>query len=294
MAAQWRNGGAKITRPAMNLMLRDAGILYAGRCARNCPGSEGATLEIAKPRCGGGACIPAMMPEESWGVAAPSSLTSPRLSSPFAGRARGASECRRAGLPTGADRMSEEASSRGADYDRGYQICMNALERAGDRWAVHRFRVMSRKLRDRLSDSDFESPIEASLGLALLAEFAVFSGLHIDYWPGWKVCPDDDEAADNCVLISPQALVGKYRVDILLVAKYRGIGPKYVAVECDGHDFHEKTRAQASRDKSRDRFIQSKGLPVFRFTGSEIWRDANGCAREVYDFLLRSFQKTSE
>jgi hypothetical protein len=33
-------------------------------------------------------------------------------------------------------------------------------------------------------------------------------------------------------------------------------------VECDGHEFHERTAEQASWDKRRDRMIQSLGVPV--------------------------------
>jgi very-short-patch-repair endonuclease len=52
-------------------------------------------------------------------------------------------------------------------------------------------------------------------------------------------------------------------------------------VECDGHDFHEKTKEQARRDKQRDRFLQSRGYKVLRYTGSEIWADPTECSDEI-------------
>jgi hypothetical protein len=58
-----------------------------------------------------------------------------------------------------------------------------------------------------------------------------------------------------------------------------------VIVECDGHDFHERTKEQAAKDRSRDRRMQAEGYKVFRFTGAEIWADAVGCAREVFDLF---------
>ena len=76
----------------------------------------------------------------------------------------------------------------------------------------------------------------------------------------------------------------KFRVDFILMAM-DGEFTKCAAVECDGHDFHEKTKAQAAYDKQRDRFFTRKGLPVFHYTGSEIWNDAYRCAREVFDYL---------
>lgn len=59
-----------------------------------------------------------------------------------------------------------------------------------------------------------------------------------------------------------------------------------IAVECDGHDFHERTKEQAARDKSRDRALQAAGWRVLRFTGSEIWADPRKCAGEVHRMVL--------
>jgi very-short-patch-repair endonuclease len=56
-----------------------------------------------------------------------------------------------------------------------------------------------------------------------------------------------------------------------------------VVVECDDHEYHERTKQQAIRDKTRDRAFQAQGFQVLRFTGSEIWRDALKCAAEVFN-----------
>jgi very-short-patch-repair endonuclease len=80
----------------------------------------------------------------------------------------------------------------------------------------------------------------------------------------------------GCVF--PQVTIGDYRVDFL-VLHLEGIeGLGGVVIECDGHDYHERTKEQAARDKARDRDLQEQGYKVFRFTGSEIWRDTIGCA----------------
>jgi len=95
----------------------------------------------------------------------------------------------------------------------------------------------------------------------------------------------------------PQSSIGGYRVDFLLVIWICCVecrDPECVehrvciAVECDGHDWHERTPEQAQRDKSRDRQIQGSGIPVLRFTGQEIWRDADRCASEVICTLDRA------
>lgn len=76
----------------------------------------------------------------------------------------------------------------------------------------------------------------------------------------------------------PQYVVPPYRVDFML----EGTGKtKGVAIECDGHDFHERTKEQAEKDRSRDRDLTLQGYQVLRFTGSEIYRDAWKCAGQI-------------
>ncbi|MCX6922700.1 MAG: DUF559 domain-containing protein [Verrucomicrobia bacterium] len=103
--------------------------------------------------------------------------------------------------------------------------------------------------------------------------------------------------------IRPQSHVGEHRVDFLL--SYYGTDfvrsnvrekcagdewqevriDKKMIVECDGHDFHEKTKEQARCDKERDRNLQSLGYPVYRYTGSEIYADVFQGAAEVVRVL---------
>ena len=49
----------------------------------------------------------------------------------------------------------------------------------------------------------------------------------------------------------PQYKVGPYRVDIALFIDFPNRRYK-LAIECDGHDYHERTEKQARRDKKRD------------------------------------------
>lgn len=52
-------------------------------------------------------------------------------------------------------------------------------------------------------------------------------------------------------------------------------------IECDGHEFHDRTKEQASKDRRRDRVAALAGIDVFRFTDSDIWRDPWGCATQI-------------
>jgi hypothetical protein len=58
-----------------------------------------------------------------------------------------------------------------------------------------------------------------------------------------------------------------------------------VAVETDGHAFHERTVDQASNDRRRDRILQRFRIPVFRFTGTDVVRRSEESAHEIVDFI---------
>lgn len=107
--------------------------------------------------------------------------------------------------------------------------------------------------------------------------------------------------AKVALIVEPQVPIGRYRVDFIVSAwtegtvysksgRIDGVARwRRLIVECDGHDFHEKTKAQAAKDKARDRELTSHGYEIFRFTGSELWRDPWECARQVYDWAARGF-----
>lgn len=117
-----------------------------------------------------------------------------------------------------------------------------------------------------------ESPIEERFVAYLMAEALKRNDPQIV----WAV-------ADQ---FEPEIEGKRYRADFKVTARSED-GEPSVLIECDGHDFHEKTKEQARRDKSRDRALQSAGYHVLHFTGSEIWRDPKRCAHEVIDFLLK-------
>lgn len=102
---------------------------------------------------------------------------------------------------------------------------------------------------------------------------------------------------DRRIVIYPQMTLGKYRADFLVVYRERSDGQtfrKTMVVECDGHDYHERTKEQASRDKARDRWMQAEGHMVNRFTGSDIWADPFVCVADVLQVLIESAQDDRE
>ena len=120
----------------------------------------------------------------------------------------------------------------------------------------------------------------------------------------------DLEEMPDVLTIEPQAKLGEYRVDFLLT--YQESLPDFdhkvklkdgtevpsvkdvtvhLIVECDGHDFHDVSKEQASHDRERDRELKKLGYEVFRYTGSDIWNNPLACATEAVDVLTKSAWK---
>jgi len=129
-----------------------------------------------------------------------------------------------------------------------------------------------------------ESPMERSFLLGLLTRQDVigkeYDGQVLRFVvedAGYELTPqyevfDYDEDPHDC----PFA-----RIDFVL----RGAGCWFsLAIEIDGHEFHEKTKEQAQRDKARDRrLVRCGGHRVLRFTGAEVYANAEACWDEVLD-----------
>lgn len=172
-------------------------------------------------------------------------------------------------------------------------------------WAEHQaFRLMHTM---NLWISRCESQIE-KMFLIALTHAAQTNSLPVDEIFVIFAASDRDAAerhpSDWKLLIEPQARIGEYRVDFQIdywcsvfgkaddENKIRPFRPRLktnkfrLFIECDGHDFHERTKEQAARDRKRDRDLQQLGFNVLRFTGSEIWKDPMAPALEVLDFFL--------
>jgi very-short-patch-repair endonuclease len=74
----------------------------------------------------------------------------------------------------------------------------------------------------------------------------------------------------------PQHKEARYKLDFLYIE-----GDIKFAIELDGSRYHS-TREQMTRDYVRQRYLQSLGYEVIRFTGKEIKQDVGKC---VNDFI---------
>lgn len=140
------------------------------------------------------------------------------------------------------------------------------------------------------------SPIEIAL-LSAIADVAPALGVQVAIGHRWRSFderpvehPDDRFISAPCdppvasLVVWTEAMLHGYRADLYVCFTHDDRMVQAI-VECDGHDWHERTQQQAAYDRARDRALLREGLPTIRFTGSEIHRDANQCAREVLETL---------
>lgn len=64
-----------------------------------------------------------------------------------------------------------------------------------------------------------------------------------------------------------------------------------VVVECDGHEFHQKTKKQVEYDNEREYEIKKCGYDILRFSGSQIYNNPFKCANDIFDYLLMKEKK---
>lgn len=134
-----------------------------------------------------------------------------------------------------------------------------------------------------------ESQIEWLMGAAILAEFEQPGSPSLQVIVECRSCHRIHFSYEHPLQIGAQVPLSgrnRYRADYAIVKIKENIIEKLV-VECDGHDYHERTKEQAARDRRRDRWCQQNNISVMRFTGSEIWADPTACALEVFNFASR-------
>lgn len=84
-----------------------------------------------------------------------------------------------------------------------------------------------------------------------------------------------------------------YRVDFLIVIilrKHNNVRKLLnIVIECDGHDFHEKTKEQVVRDNKRTRDLEINGYNVLHFSGSEIFNNARKCRNDIISYIYSKY-----
>ena len=101
--------------------------------------------------------------------------------------------------------------------------------------------------------------------------------------PDW-VCPKCD--GRECDHEAPVFA----RCDFLLEAH-----GEEIAIEIDGHEFHDRTKEQATADRARDRkLVRACVESVVRFTASEVYKNPQAAFAEALEITLAIYRRKDE
>lgn len=125
-----------------------------------------------------------------------------------------------------------------------------------------------------------ESPIEKILLLALeLVSHELYRGEFIFYSQEDIPCGDKEYRADIDVC--------KFERNLWFFGSESHIVGCNTLVECDGHEFHEKTKEQVKKNNERDMALKKEGYEVLHFSGSQIFQDPIKCAKDVLEYVSK-------
>lgn len=66
---------------------------------------------------------------------------------------------------------------------------------------------------------------------------------------------------------------------------------KKIIIECDGHQFHQKTKEQVKHDNEREYDLKMAGYEILRFSGSQIYNEPLKCAEDTYNYIMKSIKE---
>lgn len=62
-------------------------------------------------------------------------------------------------------------------------------------------------------------------------------------------------------------------------------------IECDGYEFHQKTKEQVQHDNEREYDLKIAGYEVLRFSGTQIFNNPLKCAEDTYNYILKKIKE---
>jgi len=83
----------------------------------------------------------------------------------------------------------------------------------------------------------------------------------------------------------------KYRVDFGVFSKNPNddLPSPFLAIECDGFNYHHANKEQVSKDNNRIREIQFTGIEILRVNGSDIYRNPIEEADKILSHIRRKY-----
>lgn len=163
--------------------------------------------------------------------------------------------------------------------------CFRALpERAQEVWwyfckVIFDNRMFEKMIFCQVKGFDYSfcnSPIEVIFNLAFDLICFAQDWVYLSLEPQYEVLSRDGS--------------NKYFVDFAFVAENSEIlslqnSDYKLAIECDGHEFHEKTKEQVVRDNEREYELKLQGFDVLRFSGSQIYNSPFRCALQTIQYI---------
>ena len=131
-------------------------------------------------------------------------------------------------------------------------------------------------------DKNCQSPIEQIL-------FFAFDIIAFDK-------ESDKEIVPNLFFVPQQKIIANgykyiadfyFDSDLLKDDGYKALNNLKLVIECDGHEFHEKTKEQVKRNNERDYNLKLAGYDILHYSGSQIFNDPLKCAVEIHDYIQR-------
>ena len=156
-------------------------------------------------------------------------------------------------------------------------------------WRERVLATLPDEVRGRLEWVEAKMPrCESELERIFLILFAIVHRDFTNFTYAGEAPPDGELSGRRFLAnFEQQVKLAGYRCDFLLTITALSTGRVLrIAIECDGHSFHDRTPEQASRDRRRDRALIAEGVPTLRYTYSDLARDPSG---SIMDFA-RTFK----
>lgn len=143
-----------------------------------------------------------------------------------------------------------------------------------------------------------ESPLEQKFLLALLREYTkncintgkeLFGG-NITIWDNEIVdiktfYPPNYEIENSNIFLFINPTIGKYRPDIV----FSNLEGKKIIFELDSYQYHN-TKNKLTEDKIRERNLHKDGYKIYRFSGTEIYKNPTKVAQEALEIIKQEYK----
>ena len=177
----------------------------------------------------------------------------------------------------------EDKNYRKGEYEA---VCFRALpERAQEIWFHYcNLAIANKRLEDLmfiyicgLDYSKCKSPIEMLFNFAF--DLVKFS----EGYMGYDLFPQHEIRCKTKTYYADFAFFAN-EIDGMMEIK----NPDFkLVIECDGHEFHEKTKEQVTRDNEREYDLKMEGFDVLRFSGSQIYKKPFLCAAQALEYIIK-------